>query len=262
MIDIADPPAEAMVHAIHTGDPLTVRRLLRENPAMATTRFCAKDPHEVARTLLHVATDRPGHYPHSAETVAILAAAGAEVNAPCSGPHAETPLHWAASTNDVEALDALLDAGADIEAPGAVFGGGTPLADAVGFGQWQAAGHLVDRGARTTLWQAAAMGLRSRILEDFPDGAPPSPEELNAGFWYACHGGRFVAAVFLYDQGADVNWIPDWEDLTPLDAARRSNAAHKNDADNNAAHNKAADLGQWLCFHGASPAAELRHRHS
>jgi ketosteroid isomerase-like protein len=32
------------------------------------------------------------------------------------------PLHWAASSDDVEALDALLDAGADIEADGAVIG--------------------------------------------------------------------------------------------------------------------------------------------
>jgi hypothetical protein len=29
-------------------------------------------------------------------------------------------LHWAASSDDVEVLDALLDAGADIDAPGAV----------------------------------------------------------------------------------------------------------------------------------------------
>ncbi|MFL5976483.1 MAG: ankyrin repeat domain-containing protein, partial [Solirubrobacterales bacterium] len=32
-------------------------------------------------------------------------------------------MHWAASSDDVEVLDALLDAGADIEAPGAILGG-------------------------------------------------------------------------------------------------------------------------------------------
>jgi uncharacterized protein len=58
-------------------------------------------------------------------------AAGAEVDARFSGAHEETPLHWAASSDDVEALNALLDAGSDIDAPGAVIGGGTPLDDAV-----------------------------------------------------------------------------------------------------------------------------------
>jgi ankyrin repeat protein len=76
-----------------------------------------------------------------------LAAAGADVDARFSGAHGETPLHWAASSDDVDALDALLDAGADIDAPGAVIGSGTPLDDAVAFGQWTAARRLVERGA-------------------------------------------------------------------------------------------------------------------
>jgi 3-Oxoacyl-[acyl-carrier-protein (ACP)] synthase III C terminal/Ankyrin repeat len=94
-----------------------------------------------------VVTDWPGHYPNRAATVAALVAAGAEVNARFTGPHAETPLHWAASSDDVPVLDALLDAGADIDAPGAVIGGGAPLSDATAFGQWNAARRLVERGA-------------------------------------------------------------------------------------------------------------------
>src|SRR6185503_2808131 len=81
-------------------------------------------------TLLHVATDWPGHFPDVVKTVKTLIMAGADVNARGSGPHTETPLHWAASSDDVEVLDALLDAGADIEAQGAVIGGGTPMSDA------------------------------------------------------------------------------------------------------------------------------------
>jgi hypothetical protein len=243
VIDLESPPAHAVVQAIHAGDPLTLRRLLRANPGMATARFGPADPRGAERTLLHVATDRPGHYPHGAETVAVLVEAGVEVSAPCTGPHAETPLHWAASSNDVDALDALLDAAADIEAPGAVFYGGTPLADAVGFGQWQAARHLIEHGARSTLWQAAALGLRSRICDCFPDRARPAAEEVNAGFWYACRGGQFNAAVFLLHERADLNWIPEGEKQTPLDAARLGGAA---------------DLVKWLHTHGAKPAAELR----
>jgi ankyrin repeat protein len=49
------------------------------------------------------------------------------------------PLHWAASSNDVVAIDALLDLGADIEAAGAIFTGGAPLSDAVVFANWEAA---------------------------------------------------------------------------------------------------------------------------
>lgn len=94
--------------------------------------------------------------------------AGADVNAPVTGPHAETPLHWAASSDDVEVLDGLLDAGADIDAPGAVVAGGSPLRDATAFGQWSAARRLVERGAQTTSFDAATLGLarvtRTRML--------------------------------------------------------------------------------------------------
>src|SRR5207244_81127 len=114
---------------------------------------------------------------------------GPAVNARRPGTHTETPLHWAASSDDVAVLDALLDAGTDIEAPGAVIGGGTPLADAVAFGQWQAARRLVQRGARTTLWQAAALGLLDRIQEHFATDLP-APSELTSAFWCACHGGE------------------------------------------------------------------------
>ena len=81
----------------------------------------------MSRTLLHVATDWPGHFPNGAATIAALVEAGADVNARFTGPHTETPLHWAASSDDVAVLDALLDAGANIESPGAVIGGGTSL---------------------------------------------------------------------------------------------------------------------------------------
>jgi uncharacterized protein len=82
--------------------------------------------------------------------VALLVEAGADVHARFHGSHQEAPLHWAASSNDVAVLDALLDAGADIHASGAVIGRGSPLADATAFAQWDAAYRLVERGATTT----------------------------------------------------------------------------------------------------------------
>ena len=104
-------------------------------------------------------TDWSRHFPNGRAVVATLVAAGADVDAAFGGAHAERPLHWAASSDDVEVLDALVEAGADIEAPGSVIDGGSPLADAVAFGQWKAARRLLERGARTNLWHAAALAL-------------------------------------------------------------------------------------------------------
>jgi len=73
--------------------------------------------------LIGAAVDWPGHFPNVRSTIETLVAAGADVNARCSVPHTEAPLHGPASSDDVEALDALLDAGADIEVPGAVIAG-------------------------------------------------------------------------------------------------------------------------------------------
>jgi hypothetical protein len=61
----------------------------------------------MTRSLLHVATDWPGHYPNGAATVTALVEAGGDVHARLTGPHTETPLHWAASSDDVDVLDAL-----------------------------------------------------------------------------------------------------------------------------------------------------------
>ena len=79
------------------------------------------------------------------------------------GSQAETPLHWAASSDDVEVLDALIDCGAGIEAPGAVIAGGTPLGRRVGVQELAAANRLAERGATTTLVDAAALGPTDRL---------------------------------------------------------------------------------------------------
>jgi uncharacterized protein len=239
-ISTEDPVAFAAVAAIRAGDVAALRRLLAENPWLATARLGDDDPGGMSRTLLHAATEWPGHFPDVAATIAVLVAAGANVDARFRGPHEETPLHWAASSDDVEALDALLDAGADIEAPGAVLGGGPPLADARGFKQWKAAFRLVERGARTTLADAATLGLLDRVEACFAD-AEPTPEEITRAFWGACHGGRRQCAEYLLDRGAELNWIPPWENLTPLDAAERE---------------RADELARWLRDRGARSATE------
>jgi uncharacterized protein len=236
----ADTPlAVEVTAAIRDGDLAALRRLLRDHPDLAAARL---DDEREARTLLHVATDWPGHFPNGPAVVAALVDAGAEVDAPFVGANPETPLHWAASSDDVEVLDALIDAGADVEATGAVLGGGPPMADAVGFGQWRAARRLVERGARTTLWQAAALGLLDRIQEAFAGADPPAADEVTHAFWQACHGGQRRTAEYLRDRGADIDWV-GWDDRTPLDIAAAQDAG---------------EVAEWLRSQGARSAAERR----
>jgi uncharacterized protein len=237
-----DPLAGAATQAVQSGDLEMLRQLLAEHPDLATA-YIGDHPDGMSRTLLHAATDWPGHFPNSVASVQVLLEAGADVNARFTGPHTETPLHWTASSDDVEVLDALLDAGADIEATGAVIAGGTPLTDAVAFGQWKAARRLVERGAHTPLREAAALGLLDRVETYCASVAPPTPEDLTQALWYACHGGQQPVAEYLLDRGADLNWISSWDDLTPLDAASRS---------------ESAELVEWLRSQGAKTTAELR----
>lgn len=207
----------AAIEAIRAGDLVTLKRILRARPDLAHARPDGQ------RTLLHVATDWPGHFPNNVSSVAALITAGADPNAAFVGKHAETPLHWAASTDDVEVLDALLDRGANIEAPGSVIDGGPAMSDAVAFGQWKAARRLLERGAQTNLWQAAGLGLLPRVEERFASAPVPSAAEITNAFWCACHGGQQATAAYLLARGADLNWAGH-NSLTPLDAARRSGA--------------------------------------
>ena len=234
---IGAPEFEAAVTAIHRGDVPALQQLLADHPDLATSR---KPGDGGGRTLLHVATDWPGHFPNVVATIGTLIAAGADPNARYTGDHPETPLHWAASSDDVAALDALLDHGAQINAPGAVIAGGTPMADATAFGQWDAARRLLERGAETNLFEAATLGLVSEVERHLTENEPTT-ETITSSFWGACHGGQVETAAVLLDHGADINWF-GYDDLTPLDAARRS---------------EATAVIEWLQQHGAVSASQL-----
>lgn len=212
--------AVAIVMAIQQGDAASVERQLQQDPELATARIV--DGHGVSRTLLHVVADWPGHFPNGAALVALLSAAGADMNArvrharPDGSP--ETPLHWAASSDDVSVLDALLDHGADIEASGAIFTGGPAMSDAVVFAQWRAARRLLERGAATTLWQAAALGLLERVEQHCSVTPAPADTEITNALWHGCRGGQLPVVQYLLARGANRNWV-GWDNKTPLDAA-------------------------------------------
>lgn len=240
-----DPRATAVVRAIRNGDLEGLERLLLEHVGLASARIV--DAQGVSRTLLHVVADWPGHFPNGPRTVGVLVAGGADVNAAVDHPNSEnksseTPLHWAASSDDVAVLDALLDHAADIEAPGAVFTGGTPMSDAVVFAQWRAARRLLERGAQTTIWQAAALGQVDRV-RGYCMAQPPLDQITNS-FWHACRGGQHEAAAYLLERGANLNWI-GYDGKTPLQAAEESGEG---------------DLVSWLRDKGARTSPELKRQ--
>jgi ankyrin repeat protein len=236
-----DALARALVDAIHAGEVERVRALVAENGGLASARLV--DSSGGSGTPLHAVTDWPGYFPNGPEIVAVLLDGGADPDVAVEGSwHAETPLHWAASSDDVDVARALIDGGADIEAPGASLGGGTPLDDAVGYGCWQVARLLVERGARVDFGQAAALGLRTRV-EELLATDPPTPQELADAFWGACHGGQRRMAELLVDLGADVNDTPSWGDSTPLDAADSQDTGRE-------------ALVNWLRERGASKKSE------
>jgi ankyrin repeat protein len=221
-----DAVAGELTLAIRRGDLDALRRLLGERPELATARMIGRKGVEGGcRTPLHAATDWPGYFPNAPAAVVLLLEAGADPNDDTGGDRPETPLHWAASTDDVDVAVELLNGGAHLETPGGSIG--TPLDNAIGYGCWHVARLLVQRGAKVDrLWHAAALGMADRLddlMAEAPDG-----EEISKAFWHACSGAQRRAAEYLLAHGADLNWVPDYADGTPLDAARGSGTRREN----------------------------------
>jgi uncharacterized protein len=220
-VDSQDPAALAAVHAIRTGDTASLANLLSEHPGLAREQIHG------TRTPLHVAADWPGYFPAGPAIVRVLIGAGADPNASTGGKQPETPLHWAASSDDADVADALISGGADIEAPGGSIG--TPLDNAVGYGCWNVARLLVQRGARVDkLWHAAALGIMARVEELLATIPPPSPDDLTEAFWQACHGGQRRTAERLLASGADLNGTPGYSDQTAAEVAAEPGTQREN----------------------------------
>ena len=233
-----DPVAVELLLAIRGGDIATVERLLRRHPGLERARVAGRKGGW--RTPLHMVADWPGFFPNGPHIVRLLAAAGADPNDRAPEPRSETPLHWAASSDDAEVAEALIDAGADIQGPqGSI---GTPLANAIGYACWQVARLLVARGARVEeLWQAAALGDRRRLEELLIAGPAPSPAEIiNPAFWHACRAGHVRIAATLLDRGADIGFAPEYAGgQTPIQAVTDADTRHQ-------------AMLTWLRDHGAA----------
>jgi uncharacterized protein len=218
-----DSDVIATIAAIRTGDLAGLQRLLADNPGLAASRL------QIARgrTPLHVVTDWPGYFPNGPRVAQLLIDAGADVNDRGKDGDGETPLHWAASSDDADVAVVLIDGGADIEMPNGSIG--TPLDNAIGYACWNVARLLVARGANLErLWHAAALGLLDRLEELLADDSFASPERINQAFWHACAGGQRRAAELLLGRGADMSWVPDYAEGTALDAAHGGGTRQNN----------------------------------
>jgi hypothetical protein len=209
-----DSVAVAAIAGHPGGDVAVLARLLEAEPDLAASRL---NGIAGGRTPLHIVSDWPGHFPNGPAVVALLIGAGADPNdRGTDDGHGETPLHWAASSDDVDVAQALIDGGADLETPGGSIG--TPLDNAVGYGCWHVARLLAARGARVDrLWHAASLGMLDRLEDLLAPGI--DQEQISQGFWHACAAGQRRAAERLLSAGADLNWVPDYAEGTALDAA-------------------------------------------
>ena len=231
------PLAIALQRALSEGDAAALNRLIEEHPGISSA-LLVDDNGDVGR-LLHFYANAPGHRPHPAEIVGALIRDGADIDAPVIGAwHRETALHWAASNDDVELIDALLDAGADIERPGSSINGGPPLQSATGYGQMRALRRLVERGAVYFVWHAATLGMMPELAGLLADA--PASDDLGGAIWGAARNGQLAAAQLLAAHGADVNWRAPWSGETPLDLAT-ANGHH--------------EVAAWLVSSGAEPGA-------
>ena len=159
-MDQTDQIAIELTLAIKGGNIPALERLLATRPGLAAEHITGRKGG--TSTPLHFVTDWPGYFPSGPAIVRILIEAGADPNALTSPGKPETPLHYAASSDDADVAEALIDGGADLEIPGGSIG--TPLDNAVGYGCWHVARLLVARGARVDkLWHAAALGLLPRV---------------------------------------------------------------------------------------------------
>jgi hypothetical protein len=213
-----DPVAVELTSAIHRGDLDALGRLVVERPQLASARMIGRKGLEGGwSTPLHAAVDWPGYFPAAPAAVALLLGAGADPNDDTGGDRPETPLHWAASTDDVDVAVALIDGGAELETPGGSIG--TQLDNAIGYACWHVARLLVARGAKVDkLWHAGALGMVERmeqLLAERSDAAG----DVSQAFWHACAGGQRRAAEYLLARGADLSWVPEYAEGTPLDAA-------------------------------------------
>lgn len=200
---------EAAADAIVTGDAVTLRRLLREDPHLIR----ARSTREHRATLLHYIgangfEDFRQKSPKNAVEIAkLLLDAGAEADGLTDGAMGigtplglvATSIHPVQTGVQIELLETLLEHGASVDgAPG----GWNPLLAALHNGRPQAAEFLARRGARLDLEGAAGVG-RLDLVKTFLKG-DATKAQMDNGFLWACEYGRNSVVEFLLEKGVDL----------------------------------------------------------
>lgn len=210
---------ERAVDAVVDGNIAVLRRLLNEDPSLATarsTRVTGGDPPVHGATLLHylaangVENERQRSPKNAVEVAKLLLDAGADPDAlsDCYGSRCTTLALLVSSTPPAQAgvqvplLHALIDAGASITPTGE--GHWTsPVETALVFGFRDAAQALVDRGAPVdTLASAAGLGRIDDVRRLLPSAAPLDRHRAIA---LAAQCGHPAIVELLIDAGEDPN---------------------------------------------------------
>jgi ankyrin repeat protein len=213
----AHPPIsafEAAVDAIVSGDLATLEKLLRENPTLVRTR----STREHRSTLLHYVSangveDFRQKTPRNiVEITKLLLLAGADVNAESDAYGGRsttlgltaTSYHPEAAGVQLALLDLLIEHGAIIDGPD----GGSAVNGCLHNGRGQAAEFLAACGARLDLEGAAGVGRLEDVKRFFNDDGSlkptATPNQMKAGFAWACEFGRTGIVDFLLQQGMEV----------------------------------------------------------
>ena len=210
---------EAAADAIVSGDVETLRRFLRENPALAQQH----STREHRATLLHYTSAngvegyRQKTPKNIVEIAELLLKSGAEVDAEadvygggCTTLGlAATSVHPEVAGVQEPLLQVLLDYGALIDKPNLAGNKHSAVIACFANGRRRAGEFLAARGAELDLESAAGLGRIDVVKTYFHSNGnlkpPATKRQLQNGFLWACMYGREDVVIFLLEHGADVH---------------------------------------------------------
>lgn len=204
---------EAAADAIVSGGAAALQKLLTENPKLVK----ARSSREHRSTLLHYVSAngiedfRQKTPKNIIEITKLLLKAGADVNAESAAYGGRstvlgltaTSCHPEAAGVQLALMELLIEHGAVIDGPD----GGSAVNGCLHNGRGKAAEFLASRGARLDLEGAAGVG-RLDVVQSFfrDDGSlkpPATPDQMKAGFAWACEFGRTSVVEFLLGKGIE-----------------------------------------------------------